>query len=241
MQCPKCEGTYVEVFGSFDGSQKIEFSGEDGLEVVDTNPTDFTWEDHDMVVCLDCGHEGTAIEFEAEDDPPAPHDACGDQGLVVDPIIERMMGPVGASIMQDDDRKRGLRAAVEAKLTCTGESPTDYSVREHVLLWEIIDSLIDECAEIRPADKPLTVEEICSRVAAHYTRKMNGPVDCTYMGEGWRWRNMEHHGSFEIHGRNLPSSPALQKQYPSGWEMLDRLSLEQALEIAQAKVRPELS
>ena len=66
MKCPKCGGRYVQIHGTFAGCQYIRFAATDeDSEVVDSEPTDFSWEDHDEVVCLDCGHTGTAAEFEA--------------------------------------------------------------------------------------------------------------------------------------------------------------------------------
>jgi len=69
MRCPKCKETYLQVYGVFAGSEKIEFGGEE-LEVIDSDPGDFAWEDHDHVVCLGCWHEGEVLEFEAEDALP---------------------------------------------------------------------------------------------------------------------------------------------------------------------------
>ena len=47
--------------------------------------------------------------------------------------------------MTPDERKRGLRAAVNAKTTAYG----DIGIWTYTtgLLWQIIDSLVDECAE----------------------------------------------------------------------------------------------
>lgn len=71
MQCPKCKGTYLQIYGSFDGYQKIEFKPEDpvndgDLLVVDSEPGDFEWDDHDQVCCLDCGHQDSAVNFTAK-------------------------------------------------------------------------------------------------------------------------------------------------------------------------------
>lgn len=64
MKCPQCNGSYLQVHGSFSGWQKIDFTG-DGLEVVDSNPTDFDWLLDNTVECLECGHTGTAEAFHA--------------------------------------------------------------------------------------------------------------------------------------------------------------------------------
>ena len=106
MKCPKCGKAYVCVHGTFDGTQKIEFDEDGDLEVIDSEPTDFTWDDHDTVDCLECGHSGNAIDFEAatrdETDPSAPHDACADQGLQVDAATIPAVGPVLASIEAEE-------------------------------------------------------------------------------------------------------------------------------------------
>jgi hypothetical protein len=69
MRCPKCGKGYVEIHGTFDGTLKIQFR-KDGEEftVIDSEPTDFSWDDHDTVVCLECGYTGTVLEFTGEPD-----------------------------------------------------------------------------------------------------------------------------------------------------------------------------
>jgi hypothetical protein len=53
--------------------------------------------------------------------------------------------------MTPDERKRGLRAAVLAKWRRIGSGQdTDYDCMAD-LLWTIIDSLVDECEELRSA------------------------------------------------------------------------------------------
>ena len=53
--------------------------------------------------------------------------------------------------MTPDERKRGLRAAVNAKTTAYG----DIGIWTYTtgLLWQIIDSLVDEVESVRPADE----------------------------------------------------------------------------------------
>ncbi len=56
--------------------------------------------------------------------------------------------------MTPDERKRGLRAAVNAKLKQAGPITAARSrINEVALLWEIIDSLVDEVGLARKAGK----------------------------------------------------------------------------------------
>ena len=84
MECPKCGERYLQIYGAFAGSQKIDFGEDedDDLNVVDSEPTDFEWEDHDQAICLECGHAGTAIEFTpSTGDGGPPYDAATATGM----------------------------------------------------------------------------------------------------------------------------------------------------------------
>lgn len=66
--CPKCKEPepYLRVYGTFSGSQKIQFRRNDDFEVVDDDINDFEWDDY--MECIDCGFDGPESEFEVPDE-----------------------------------------------------------------------------------------------------------------------------------------------------------------------------
>jgi hypothetical protein len=77
-------------------------------------------------------------------------------------------------------------------------------------------------------------EQVAKGLAAHYTRKLNGPVRANFD---------DSKRAYCIHGTRLPAHPDLVKQYPNGWEMLDWIKPAQARAIiaGQAKRPSEIT
>lgn len=104
----------------------------------------------------------------------------------------------------------------------------------------IIRGVLHGIVAARAQLAPLTVEIICQRVAEHYTKKLNGKVTCEYLTYDYPdGPESSRQGKFEIHGRNLPPHPDLKERHPNGWEMLDHLTLEEALRIYSGGERHE--